>query len=132
MKNIAYIYCVGSRQTEGENTYCSRNCCTSTIHAAVTARQKFSHIQNYHFNRGLRTYGKQEILYADSLRQGDIYFQSYEDGLPVVSVEGKKTIVKVNDILTNNREIELEADLVVLVTGMVPRADNSDSVFRTG
>ena len=100
VKNIAYIYCVGSRQTEGENTYCSRNCCTSTIHAAVTARQKFSHIQNYHFNRGLRTYGKQEILYADSLRQGDIYFQSYEDGLPVVSVEGKKTIVKVNDILT--------------------------------
>lgn len=131
VKNIAYIYCVGSRQTDGENTYCSRNCCTSTIHAAVTARQKFSHIQNYHFNRGLRTYGKQEILYADSLRQGDIYFQSYEDGLPVVSVEGKKTIVKVNDILTNNREIVLEADLVVLVTGMVPRADNSvGSLFK--
>lgn len=131
VKNIAYIYCVGSRQTDGENTYCSRNCCTSTIHAAVTARQKFSNIQNYHFNRGLRTYGKQEILYADSLRQGDIYFQSYEDGLPVVSVEGKKTIVKVNDILTNNREIELEADLVVLVTGMVPRADNSvGSLFK--
>lgn len=131
VKNIAYIYCVGSRQTDGENTYCSRNCCTSTIHAAVTAWQKFSNIQNYHFNRGLRTYGKQEILYADSLRQGDIYFQSYEDGLPVVSVEGKKTIVKVNDILTNNREIELEADLVVLVTGMVPRADNSvGSLFK--
>ena len=131
VKNIAYIYCVGSRQTDGENTYCSRNCCTSTIHAAVTARQKFSNIQNYHFNRGLRTYGKQEILYADSLRQGDIYFQSYEDGLPVVSIEGKKTIVKVNDILTNNREIELEADLVVLVTGMVPRADNSvGSLFK--
>ena len=131
VKNIAYIYCVGSRQTDGENTYCSRNCCTSTIHAAVTARQKFSNIQNYHFNRGLRTYGKQEILYADSLRQGDIYFQSYEDGLPVVSVEGKKTIVKVNDILTNNREIELEADLVVFVTGMVPRADNSvGSLFK--
>jgi len=66
--SIAYIYCVGSRQTDGENTYCSRNCCTSTIHAALTAKNKFSDINNYHFNRGLRTYGKQEILYADSLR----------------------------------------------------------------
>ncbi len=131
IKNIAYIYCVGSRQTEGENTYCSRNCCTSTIHAAVTAKQKFADINNYHFNRGLRTYGKQEILYADSLRSGDIYLQSYEDGLPTVSTEGKKTIVKINDILTNGREIEVEADLVVLVTGMVPRADNTiGSLFK--
>ena len=129
--NIAYIYCVGSRQTDGENTYCSRNCCTSTIHAAVTAKQKFSNINNYHFNRGLRTYGKQEILYADSLRAGDIYLQSYEDGLPTVITEGKKTIVKINDILTNGREIEVEADLVVLVTGMVPRADSSiGSLFK--
>jgi heterodisulfide reductase subunit A len=46
VKNIAYIYCVGSRQTDGENTYCSRNCCTSTIHAAVTAKQKFGDITN--------------------------------------------------------------------------------------
>jgi len=131
IKNIAYIYCVGSRQPEGGNTYCSRNCCTSTIHAAVTAKNKFSDINNYHFNRGLRTYGKQEILYADSLRSGDIYLQSYEDGPPTVITEGKKTIVKINDILTNGREMEVEADLVVLVTGMVPRADNSvGSLFK--
>lgn len=131
IRNIAYIYCVGSRQTEGENTYCSRNCCTSTIHAAVTAKSKFQDINNYHFNRGLRTYGKQEVLYAESLRSGDIYLQSYEDGLPTVTTEGKKTIVKINDILTNGKEIEVEADLVVLVTGMVPRADNSvGSLFK--
>ena len=131
IKNIAYIYCVGSRQPEGGNTYCSRNCCTSTIHAAITAKTKFSGINNFHFNRGLRTYGKQEILYADSLRSGDIYLQSYEDGLPTVNIEGKKTIVKINDILTNGREIEVEADLVVLVTGMVPRADNTiGSLFK--
>jgi len=131
IQNIAYIYCVGSRQTDGENTYCSRNCCTSTIHAAVIAKKKFGDLNNYHFNRGLRTYGKQEVLYAESLRSGDIYLQSYEDNLPTVAVEKGKTIVKINDILTNGREIEVEADLVVLVTGMVPRADNSvGSLFK--
>lgn len=131
IENIAYIYCVGSRQPDGGNTYCSRNCCTSTIHAAVTAKQKFGDINNYHFNRGLRTYGKQETLYAESLKSGDIYLQSYEDGPATVTHIGNKTVVKINDILTNGKEIEVEADLVVLVTGMVPRADNSiGSLFK--
>ncbi len=131
VKQIAYIYCVGSRQPEGENKYCSRYCCTSTIHAAIHAKEKFGNIQNYHFNRGIRTYGKQEVLYAESSRKGDIYLQSYEDDLPRITREGDKTIVKVNDILTGNKEIEVEADLVVLVTGMVPRSDNSvGTVFK--
>jgi len=125
VKDIAYIYCVGSRQPEGENKYCSRYCCTSTIHAAIHAKEKFGDIHNFHFNRGIRTYGKQEVLYAESSRKGDIYLQSYEDALPEVTSRHGKTFVKVNDILTNNREIEVKADLVVLVTGMVPRADNS-------
>ena len=125
VKNIAYIYCVGSRQTDGENTYCSRYCCTSTIHTAILAKKKFKGIYNYHFTRGVRTYGKQEALYAESSQQGDIYLQSFEDALPEVSKHGDKTIVKINDVLTVGSEMEIEADLVVLVTGMVPRADNS-------
>jgi heterodisulfide reductase subunit A len=124
IKNIAYIYCVGSRQVEGENKYCSRYCCTSAIHAAIKIKGKFENIHNYHFTRGIRTYGKQEILYNESLKKGDIYLQSYEDDPPVVYREHDKTIVKINDILTAKREMSVVADLVVLVTGMVPRADN--------
>jgi heterodisulfide reductase subunit A len=57
--------------------------------------------------------------------------QSYEDAPPEVSVENEKTIVKINDILTGKREISVTADLIVLVTGMVPRADNSvASIFK--
>jgi heterodisulfide reductase subunit A2 len=131
IKNIAYIYCVGSRQEEGGNTYCSRYCCTSAIHASLLVKKKYPHLNNYHFNRGIRTYGKQESLYYDSSAQGDIYLQSYEDALPIVSENGSKTMVKVKDILTGGREIEVEADLVVLVTGMVPRAENSiGSIFK--
>ncbi len=125
VKNIAYIYCVGSRQEEGENKYCSRYCCTSTIHTAVMAKKKFGNIYNYHFTRGVRTYGKQEVLYAESSKQGDVFLQSYEDAPPSVSKQGLKTIVKINDILTEGKEIEVEADLVVLVTGMEPREENS-------
>ncbi|HSL86209.1 MAG TPA: CoB--CoM heterodisulfide reductase iron-sulfur subunit A family protein, partial [Bacteroidales bacterium] len=125
VKKIAYIYCVGSRQTEGENKYCSRYCCTSVIHAATEARNKFSEISNFHFTRGIRTYGKQESIYSESLKHGDIYLQSYEDDPPVVDVRKGIVSVKINDILTGRREITVFPDLVVLVTGMVPRADNS-------
>ncbi len=124
IRNIAYIYCVGSRQTNGENSYCSRFCCTSAIHASILAKKKFSRISNYHLNRGIRTYGKQELLYAESLALGDLYLQWAEENPPAVVTAGKKSTITLRDILSANRELELEADLVVLVTGMVPRADN--------
>ena len=125
IKNIAYVYCVGSRQTEGENKYCSRYCCTSVIHTAIETKKKFKGIQNIHLNRGIRTYGKQELLYAESLQMGDLYLQFNDDTPPEIRNEGKKTVVTVKDILSAGRELEMEVDLVVLVTGMVPRKDQS-------
>ena len=57
--------------------------------------------------------------------------QSYEDDPTVVTMENEKTIVKINDILTGKKEISVEADLVVLVTGMVPRAESTiASIFK--
>ncbi len=125
VKNIAYIYCVGSRQVDGDNKYCSRYCCTATIHAAIDVKKKFKEIHNFHFNRGIRTYGKQEVLYDESSRLGDIYLQSFEHDPPIIEKVGDETIVKIKDVLTKDRELEVAADLVVLVTGMTPRQDNS-------
>lgn len=125
IETVAYVYCVGSRQGEGENTYCSRFCCTSVIHTAIEAKKKFKGIQNIHLTRGIRTYGKQELLYAESLQTGDLYLQFDEHNLPEIRTEGKKMVVTVKDILSAGREMEMEVDLVVLVTGMVPRADQS-------
>ncbi|MCD6564471.1 MAG: CoB--CoM heterodisulfide reductase iron-sulfur subunit A family protein [Bacteroidales bacterium] len=125
IKDVAFIYCVGSRQEEGGNTYCSRYCCTSAIHSAILLKNKYRDIRNYHINRGIRTYGKQELLYKESSENGDIYLQFFEDKIPTVEKSKNGATIKVIDILTTNREIELEADLVVLVTGMVPRKDNT-------
>lgn len=126
IENIAYIYCVGSRQdNEGDNKYCSRYCCTAAIHASLQARRKFSDINNLHYNRGIRTYGKQELLYEESSRNGDIYIQFNLDNIPAVEKRGTKTFIKVNDILSAGKTIEAQADLIVLVTAMVPRKNES-------
>jgi len=121
IKNVAYLYCVGSRQTDGDIKYCSRYCCTSAIHASLQVHEKFPDVNHFHFNRGIRTYGKQEILYHQSCEQGDVYLQFNEENPLEVEEKEGKTIIRLNDLLTEGREMELEADLVVLVTGMIPR-----------
>jgi heterodisulfide reductase subunit A len=124
IRDIAYIYCVGSRQPEGENKYCSRYCCTSAIQSALNVKDKFSDVHNFHINRGIRTYGKQEAFYVDSSKQGDVYLQFYENSFPTIEKNGNKTLITLNDALTDNERVEVSADLVVLVTGMVPRKDD--------
>ncbi|VBB48728.1 CoB--CoM heterodisulfide reductase 1 iron-sulfur subunit A [uncultured Paludibacter sp.] len=123
IKSVAFIYCVGSRQTKGENKYCSRQCCTSTIYTALQLKEKYGKIQNYHLYRDIRTYGKQEILYDKASKQGDLFFKYEEKELPTVEMSGKSISLKVKDYLTAKKEMEIEPDLVVLVTGMVARAD---------
>lgn len=125
INSIAFIYCVGSRQTKGDNKYCSRQCCSSTIHTSLQLKEKYKDIQTYHLYRDIRTYGKQELLYTQSSKQGDLYFKYEEKEPPVVELEGKTTVVKVKDYLTAKKSMEIDADLVVLVTGMVPREDAS-------
>ncbi len=124
IKNIAFIYCVGSRQIDGDNKYCSRFCCTAAIHTSLLIKKKFRNIKSFHLFRDIRTYGKQEILYQDASSQGDIFLKFDAEEPPIVQQNGENTTVKVKDILSERKEIEMNADLVVLVTGMVPRKDS--------
>ena len=126
IRNIAFIYCVGSRQPSGDRTYCSRYCCTAAIHASLKLCDKYSDIKTFHLHKGIRTYGKQEVLYDEASRKGNIFLQFEEGKNPVVQRSNEKLEVRLNDILTENMEIVINPDLVVLVTGMVAR--NNDSL----
>jgi len=123
INKIGYIYCVGSRQADGENKYCSRYCCTSAIYTGIVIREKYKNIQNFHFNRGIRTYGKQELLYHEASENGDVFLQFYNDSIPSVTMNGTGPKVTIEDFLTKGKEIDVDLDLLVLVTGMVPRKE---------
>ena len=125
VRSIAYIYCVGSRQVKGDNKYCSRYCCTAAIQSSLDVREKFPHVDNFHFTRGVRTYGKQELIYKESNDKGDVYIQFPDKKPPVVTEENGKVLVKAIDILSEKSESEVAADLLVLVTGMVPDSDTA-------
>ncbi len=124
IKRIAFVYCVGNRQLKGENKYCSRVCCTSAIHTSLEINESYKNVKSYHLYRDIRTYGKQEVLYEKSAKQGDIYIRFDEKEPPVITKENNQLTVKVKDLLTAKRALEMEVDLVVLVTGLVCRDDS--------
>ncbi len=121
IRHVAFIYCVGSREEEGVHTYCSRFCCTGAIHAALLLQEKYRDIKTFHFHKGIRTYGKQELLYDEASRKGNIFIQFPEDLPPVVDVEDDRICIKATDVLTEGKALELSPDLLVLVTGMDAR-----------
>ncbi len=123
VRDVVYVYCVGSRQPDG-NAYCSRYCCTATAHVAVQASQRDPKLHQFHLYRDIRTYGKNELVYTEARKRGSAYVKFGDDAPPtVVAGANGRLEVTVRDLLTENEEIEIAADLVVLVTGMVPRGN---------
>jgi heterodisulfide reductase subunit A len=141
IRNVAMIHCVGSRQIPGIheedengrlNEYCSRTCCSATLHAANQVRSRYPGTHVFEFYRDIRAYGRgQEELYTEAARNKVLFLRFEADSPPVVTGnprQGPASLrVKVNDTLTFGEEIEVPADLVVLSIGMEP-ADVTDLV----
>jgi len=125
IRSIAYIYCVGSRQPAGEpgaREYCSRYCCNATVAASVEVAQRDARVRQYHLYRDMRTYGKFETMYTQSRNRGSVYLKYSPDSPPAVTRERSGRLsVAVADLLTDRAQLSIPVDLVVLVTGMVPR-----------
>jgi len=124
IKDIAYIYCVGSRQPremENPNLYCSRYCCTSAVHTSLEVNKIDQSIHQFHLYRDMRTYGRYELLYNNALNDGSIFIKYADDDFPKVFEAGNKVRITVKDQLTHGEEFEIDVDLLVLVTGMIPR-----------
>ena len=81
-------------------------------------------VRQYHLYRDMRTYGKYELLYSESREKGSVYLRVPDDE-PPAGREASSGGLQVHDpdLLTGGEEIAIPADLVVLVTGMVPRRE---------
>ncbi len=122
VRTIAYVYCVGNRQEAPGNEYCSKFCCAASVHASLEVTKLDPSVHQYHLHRDIRTYGKFELMYTESRERGSVYMKFPDDTPPTVKqTKDGRLAVSVVDTTTENRELTLPADLVVLVTGMVPR-----------
>jgi heterodisulfide reductase subunit A len=128
VRSLAYIYCVGSRQPDDVpdgNRYCSRFCCAATVQTAVQVAGLDPAIRQFHLYRDMRTYGKFEPLYTEAREAGSVFLKFAPDAPPEVRRDDDRLTVTVHDLLTENAELTVPVDLVVLVTGMVPRENQA-------
>ena len=133
LRDVVFIYCVGSRQTTTEscpnpNRFCSRYCCTAATYTAVMLhdleKELRQTVNQYHLYRDIRTYGSFETVYEEARNGGALFLRWEPENPPMVEVGEEKHLVKVMDTLDGGEEIEIGADLVVLVTGMEPREND--------
>jgi len=135
IKDIAFIYCVGSRQIptgEGKvNEYCSRYCCNAAMFLSINLMEKFKDLRLYHIYRDIRTYGKNELYYEEASRRGIMFLRYDVNEPPTVKLENGKLIVSVKDLLTEGELVEIPVDMVVLVVGMIPRENSKlESILK--
>ncbi|MEG6616028.1 CoB--CoM heterodisulfide reductase iron-sulfur subunit A family protein [Peptococcaceae bacterium 1198_IL3148] len=121
INNVVMIQCVGSRQPG--RPYCSRVCCSHAIKNALRIKKSKPKANVFVLYRDIRTYGTKEEYYRQAREQGVIFVRYELDDKPVVSVNDNKIKVEIKDPVLN-RQLVLDSDLLVLSTGIVPRADS--------
>ncbi len=117
-ESAVFIQCVGSR--EPERPYCSKVCCTHSIKSALELKEINPEMDVFVLYRDIRTYGQRETLYRDARKKGVIFIRYSLDHKPQVQKEGDSLVLTARDHILD-REIRMNADLLVLASAIVPR-----------
>lgn len=122
-RDVVFIKCVGSRDRTVGNPYCSRVCCMFTAKQAHLVQQKLPRANITVLYMDVRAHGKGFEEYYDQVRETGV---NYRRGNPAeINRSGDRVVVRVEDTFLGDF-VDLEADLVVLATGMVPRPETAE------
>ena len=117
-KIAVFIQCVGQR--EPERPYCSKVCCTHAIKSALSLKEINPEMDIYVLYRDIRTYGQREELFKEARSRGIIFIQYNIEKKPKVEKSDAGISVTVKDHILD-LDLVINADLVVLASGIVPR-----------
>jgi len=114
--SIAFIQCAGSRDQD-HLPYCSAVCCRVSLKQAMYVREKYPDAKIYVIYKDIRTPQQFELFYAN-VQNDDAVFLTKGEIANVAQSNGSLEI-EVTDTLLGE-DIKVNADMVVLATGMVP------------
>ena len=124
IKDIVMIQCVGSR-TE-TRPYCSRICCSVAIKNALRIKEANPKANIYILYRDIRSYGLREKFYSQASGKGVRFIRFEDTQQPEVELTSdNKLLVKTFDNVLG-AGINLQPDLLVLSSAMLPQADNEE------
>ena len=120
---IVFVQCVGSRcsaeDASGGKPYCSKICCMYTAKHAMLTREKYPDTEVYVFYIDVRTPGKNfDEFYRRAVEQYGVHYIKGMVG-KVSPEKNGKLMVQASDLI-ENRQLHIEADLVVLAAATQP------------
>ncbi len=128
-KSIAWIQCVGSRDSECGNEYCSSICCMMATKQAMVAGDHVVGLDATIFYMDIRAYGKDfDQYYERAKAQKNIH---YIKSIPsrAIQLPCSKDL-RLNYLDENNQIQQKDFDLVVLSVGMEPPASMVEFTSR--
>jgi len=131
VKKIAFIQCVGSRDSARGVGYCSSICCMSATKEAMVALEHVAGLQVSIFCMDVRAFGKEFDGYVNRAREelGVRYIRAMPSR--IVEMPGSKN-ARVRYFDDQGRESQEEYDLVVLSVGMRPSASVKETAVKLG
>ncbi len=119
-KKIAFIQCVGSRDRQIGNEYCSKVCCGIAGKQAIELREQIPDSKVMIFYIDMRMYGYWENeIYWPAQEKYKVNF--VKGVISEVLKKGDKLLIRGEDT-TMSRPMEVTMDMVVLSVGMEPSA----------
>lgn len=118
-KRICWVQCVGSRDRNIGNEYCSKVCCGVASKQAIEVRKICPDTKAYIFYIDMRMYGYwEQQLYWPAQEEHHV---QYIKGIitEVLEVRGQGLVVRGEDT-TMGRPMEVPMDMVILSVGMEP------------
>ncbi len=129
---VAIIHCVGSRSKEF-HTYCSRVCCMTALKYAHEVKSAIPNCYVSDVYIDMHAFGKgHEDFYKRGSEAKTLFLMYAKNDHPVIRKAGPgddcEMLIEVNEKLSGE-QIEIPADLVILMVGMEARED-SEAVAR--
>ncbi len=114
VKNVTYVLCAGSRDTEVGRPHCSRVCCLYSLKQAQLLRDRGLNVTIHYID--IRAPGRRyEEFYRTTQEKGAMFVKGK---VTEIVPEGDHVLVRSEDMMLN-RMLEYPADLVVLAPPII-------------
>ncbi|MBI3149805.1 MAG: hydrogenase iron-sulfur subunit [Betaproteobacteria bacterium] len=119
VRTVVFIQCAGQRDATGRHlAYCSGHCCATSVKQAMYFKAAQSDVDTVVLYTDLRLPGMGEDFYRSAQTQGVTFVKGEAKA---VTPQGEGLRVAFRDLILDT-DSAVEADLVVLATGQVPRS----------
>ncbi|MDH4225655.1 MAG: FAD-dependent oxidoreductase, partial [Deltaproteobacteria bacterium] len=117
-KNVCFIQCVGSRDRQIGNQWCSKVCCGIASQQAIEIKELLPQAKVFVFYIDLRAYGFwEDMVYWKAQEEKKVNF--IRGIVTEITMRGDQLVVKGEDT-TLGRPMEVPMDMVILSVGMEP------------